>query len=311
MKYLNCIIFNLFLLGINFSCKAQKSPDFKIEKYYLDKDSSVNHYTVVRPHKLPLKGYAVLVPGFGEEAKDVMFQTDLPHQLASNGILTIIPTFQHGVLSFGVDSLSQATLNTILKDVASKHKVDQLPFYIGGFSIGGSCAVKYAELAQVKPKAVFAIDPPLDIEQLYNSSKRDIRLSKEESASEENKYIVGRIENEAGGSPSTHLANYHKLSPYSFTDTTQHAIKKIVAVPLRIYTEPDIGWWLKERSADFTGMNATLCSAMINELNRLGNKRAFLITTQGRGIRKPDNSRHPHSWSIVDNVELVKWLLVQ
>ena len=53
--------------------------------------------------------------------------------------------------------------------------------------------------------------------------------------------------------------------------------------PLRIYTEPDVGWWLKERNADLTNMNATECSAMINELNRHGNQNADLITTQKKG----------------------------
>ena len=50
---------------------------------------------------------------------------------------------------------------------------------------------------------------------------------------------------------------------------------------------------------------------MINELNRLGNQNAELITTQKKGYRKPDNKRHPHSWSIVDNDELINWLLNQ
>ncbi len=65
---------------------------------------------------------------------------------------------------------------------------------------------------------------------------------------------------------------------------------------------------MKERRADFTSMNSTECSALINELNRLGNQNAKLITTYNKGFRKPDNLRHPHSWSIVDNDELIKWL---
>ena len=123
--------------------------------------------------------------------------------------------------------------------------------------------------------------------------------------------MINRLEKENGGSPTTHLSEYYKLSPYSFSDTNQTAIKKLIKMPLRIYTEPDLEWWLKERSADLTSMNATDCSAMINELNRLGNKNAELITTRGKGFRKPNNYRHPHSWSIVDNDELISWLLKQ
>lgn len=50
---------------------------------------------------------------------------------------------------------------------------------------------------------------------------------------------------------------------------------------------------------------------MINELNRLGNNRAELIVTNNMGYRKPYNNRHPHSWSIVDNDEMLIWLIEQ
>lgn len=68
---------------------------------------------------------------------------------------------------------------------------------------------------------------------------------------------------------------------------------------------------MKERGMDYSSMNATFHSAMINELNLLGNENATLITTQNKGYRKPGNSKHPRSWSIVDNDELIKWLLIQ
>jgi hypothetical protein len=302
------LTFSLFAI----SCNAQKTTNPKIEKVYLDNtDTTKNCYTMIYPPKLPWTGYIFLIPGFGETAERVLQQTDLPRKLALNGILTIIPIFQDGVLSFGVDSLSQQSFDRVLKDVTSKHKLIDQRFYVGGYSIGGSCTIKYAENAIVKPVAIFAIDPPLDFERGYNSAKRDVRLSKENEASQENIYIINRLEKETGGSPATNLLEYYKFSPYSFTDTTQSAIKKLTNVPLRIYTEPDINWWIKERRADLTSMNTTECSAFINELNMLGNSSATLITTQNKGFRKPDNIRHPHSWSIVDNEELIKWLLEQ
>ncbi|MCZ8228360.1 alpha/beta hydrolase [Flavobacterium sp.] len=305
------ILFLTFLLG-SMNCNGQKMSIPKMEKVFLDEtDKTKNCYTIIYPPKLPWRGYIFLIPGFGETAENVLQQTNLPNQLALNGILTIIPTFQDGVLSFGVDRLSQQTFDKIIKDVTSKHKLIDQKFYVGGFSIGGSCAIKYAENALIKPTAVFAIDPPLDFERFYNSAKRDIRLSKDKEANQENVYMIDRLEKETGGSPTTVLSEYYTISPYSFSDTTQRAIKQLIKIPLRIYTEPDINWWLKERGLDFTSMNAAECSAMINELNRLGNQSAALITTQNKGYRKPNNKRHPHSWSIVDNEKLIKWLLQQ
>lgn len=284
----------------------------KIEKVFLNaQDSTKNHYTLLYPSKLPLTGYVCIIPGFGETAENVLQQTNLPKLTAQNGLLTIIPTLQDGVLSFGIDSLSQQSLHAILKDVTGKNPLAGLPFFIGGFSIGGATAIKYAENATIKPTAIFAIDPPLDFERFYYSAKRDVRLSVNTEPNQENVYIIARIEKEMKGSPKTALSNYYNTSPYSFSDTTQTAIKKIRHVPLRIYSEPDITWWLKERKADFTGINITECSAMINELNRLGNANAKLVITRNKGYRKPDNRRHPHSWSIADNTELIKWLMGQ
>lgn len=301
MLRLKLTIFTLFILINSFGQKT--------EKVFLDKnDLSKNCYTIIYPTKLPWTGYIFIIPGFGETAERVLEQTDLPKITAKSGLLTIIPTLQDGVLSFGMDSLSQQSFNEIVLDVREKHKLTDLNYFVGGFSIGGSAAIKFAENAMIKPTAVFAIDPPLDLERYYNSSKREIRLSVNKSPDEERIYFIERLEKEMGGSPETALKNYYKISPYSFSDTTQTAIKNIIKLPLRIYSEPDINWWLKENAEDLTGMNVTECSAMINELNRLGNAKAELIITQNKGFRKPDNSRHPHSWSIVDNNELIKWL---
>ncbi len=290
---------------------AQKTTQLKIEKVFLGKDSTKQCYTIIFPTKLPIKGYLFLLPGFGETAERVMQQSLLPRQCAQSGLLTIIPTLEDGVLSFGIDASSQQSFQQIITDVRKKNKLTNQPFYLGGYSIGGSCILKYAEETDEKPNAVFAIDPPIDFEQMYHSCKRTIRLSVNTPPNKESVFIIEKLNELMGGTPENSIANYHKLSPYSFSDTTQTAIKKLQQIPLRIYTEPDIHWWMKERGMDYSSMNSTYHSAMINELNQLGHKNATLITTQHKGYRKPDNQRHPHSWSIVDADELIKWLLKQ
>ena len=301
------LAFLIFVIG----CNAQKITKPKTEKVFLDNDTTKNSYLIIFPSKLPIKGYIFLLPGFGETAERVMQQSKLPIQLAESGLLTIIPTLQDGVFSFGIDDSSQQSFNKIIADVRKKNKLTDQPFYLGGYSIGGSCVLKYAEDADKKPNAVFAIDPPIDFEQLYNSNKRNLRLSINTKPNEESVFLVEKIQQVMSGTPKKSIANYHKISPYSYSDTSQTAIKKLLKVSLKIYTEPDIHWWMKERGMDFSSMNATFISAMINELNKLGNENATLITTQNKGHRKPDNNKHPHSWSIVDSEELIKWLLKQ
>jgi hypothetical protein len=304
------ILITLLLISHQLLCQ-------KTETIYFDeKNKESNLYLIVYPDKTPYNGFMLLIPGFGETPAQVMQQTNLPIYAAQQGILTIIPTFKTGVTSFGIDDATQQSFNEILEHVTATHKLTDEKFYIGGFSIGGSCAVKFAELAykenyRKKPSAVFAIDPPLDFERFYNSCKRNVRLSVDTAPSQEAVYMINRIEKEMGGVPNEVRENYKNTSPYSFSDTTQSAIKNIRQIPIMIFTEPDVDWWLQNRGADFSSMNALDASAMINELQRLGNKKAVLVTTNNKGFRKPDNRRHPHSWSIVDSSYLVKWLLEQ
>jgi hypothetical protein len=123
--------------------------------------------------------------------------------------------------------------------------------------------------------------------------------------------MLNRIKNEMHGTPKTALQNFYTHSPYSFSDTSQTAIKNLLKTPIMIISEPDIQWWLKERGYDYYYNNITDHAAMINELQRLGNSKAVLVTTTNKGYRKPNNMRHPHSWSIAEPEQLIKWLQLQ
>ncbi len=287
----------------------------KIEKVYLDKtDSTINRYLAVYPPKIPWRGFLFLIPSFGETPEHVLEQTDLPLLAAQQGILTIIPTFKTGLYTLGIDSLTQESFKEIILDVYRKHKLIDQNFYVGGFSIGGSCAVKFAESAmkdnfKLKPDALFAVDAPLDFERFYNSNKRGLRLAPDSKISQESTYLIGRLDELMMGPPETFRTNYYRYSPYSFSDTTQAAIKHIKNIPIRCYSEPDVNWAMKEYHFDYSGLNVLDGSCMINELKLLGNTNANLVLTQDKGYRKPNHRKQPHSWSIVDNTELIKWLL--
>lgn len=289
----------------------------KLETVYLNsKDSTTDMYIAVIPDDRSITACMFLLDGFGASPKDVLIQTELPKYAAKQGILTILPILKTGARYFGVDSSSQQSLKNQIETVTSKYHLEGKDFYIGGFSIGGSCVVKYAELAvknnyAIKPKAVFAVDPPLDWERFYNSAKRIVRLSDPAQVNGEVTYMIDRIQKEMSGTPQNALENFYALSPYSFSDTTQKAIKNLIKTPIMIISEPDIQWWLSQRSYDLSYTNITDHTAMINELQRLGNSKAVLVTTTEKGYRKPDNRRHPHSWSIADPTDVIRWLLSQ
>jgi len=310
MNKIFILLLTFFISTVSFSQK--------VETVYLDrKDSTANMYIAVEPQNGQINSFMFLLDGFGGgDPKDILIQTDIPKYAATKGILTIIPVLKTGGLYFGSDTASQQSLKEMIDIVVNKYQLKDKNFYIGGFSIGGTCVVKYAELAvqknyPVKPKAVFAVDPPLDWQRFYNAAKRVVRLSNPSQVNEEVTYMINRIPKEMGGTPETALESFYNNSPYSFSDTTQRAIKPLIKTPIMIISEPDIQWWLSQRGYDYSYINITDQAAMINELQRLGNRKAILITTHDKGFREPGHIRHPHSWSIADPEQTVKWLQLQ
>jgi len=284
--------------------------------YLNENDSTRNMYVSVVPGSGDATALLVLLGGSGYAPHDVLAQTEIPMHAAQQGVMTVIPVLATGPASFGMDVASQRSLKEIIDLVVAKYHMKDKDLYVGGFSVGGTCAVHNAELAvqedhAIKPTAVFAINPPLDWERYYNAAKRVVRISQPDQVNPEVHYMLGRIEQEMNGTPATALENYRARSPYSFSDTAQTAIRNLVGTPIMIVTEPAIDWWLEERGYDCSYNNITDQSAMINELRKLGNTRAVLVTTTGKGYRKPDGMRHPNSWSIADPEPLIKWLRSQ
>ncbi|MEZ5172266.1 MAG: alpha/beta hydrolase [Bacteroidia bacterium] len=296
-----------FGVVIHFSCSNESN--LSIEEVHLDQsDSARNAYTVIIPGKEPFKAVLYLLPGLGETAEYVMQQTSLPLIAAENGFLTIIPTLQDGVLSMGVDSVGQQCLKLLMQDVNERFLLTNPEYVIGGFSIGGSIAIKYAGNSKDKPAAVFGIDPPLDFERYYFAATRNLRISNNDAAKQENLFMIEQLEKLTGGSPENYHSEYLKLSPFAHNDTTQHKIHSLIHVPLRLYSEPDIEWWMSERGLDYYSLNGLDCAALVNELNLLEAEQAKLIISTNKGYREPGHKRHPHSWSIADADDLVQWL---
>ncbi|MBK9048077.1 MAG: hypothetical protein IPL74_15830 [Bacteroidetes bacterium] len=157
----------LFLLTLFISCVSYGQ---RVETIYLNpNDSTTNMYIAVFPEKEPVKSFLVLMDSYGNSPKGVLSQTEIPTYAAQQGILTIIPLLATGSTYFGSDRASLQSLRDIVHMVVARYQLQGKAFFIGGFSIGGTCALKYAELTvqendPIKPSAVFAINSPLDWE---------------------------------------------------------------------------------------------------------------------------------------------------
>jgi len=282
-----------------------------IEKNWFNSSDSVyGYYTSIKPSSGRIQGVLVLLDGYSGNADNFLSETKIHNVASANDILTIcVPTGQRLYL----DSTIKDVLNRILKETLLTYHLRKDQFAIGGMSAGGVIAMRYVELTKQNPSsypvqfsACFAVDSPLDLAGLYKSSQRDLRKNMIAWWLNESQWIINRLYTEVGD-PNTNLEKYKEVSPFvrEAPDSTNEKLLRDVAV--RTYHDVDIEWHLKNRNRSFYETNMLDGSELISRLMKLGNKDAEFMAAKTPG-RKSDGTRFPHSWSIVDEIELVQWL---
>ncbi len=290
------ILFSL-LLSINIS----NGQSYKIV-YENPKDSTQNFY-VIRLPKDVIKGLLVL--------NDRALSDSSKLRAYNLGIctLTVVPTAQ------SLDNLtSNDILNTIdnmIGEVTKMYKISKQKIVIGGMSVAGTGAIRYAEYCfsnkskqGIKPIGVFGVDPPLDYQRLYYEAKNSIQRNFSKDAVDEGKLITKHLNNNLKGTPETNIKSYQANSPFCYSAINGGNAYLLNTLAVRVYTEPDINWWIDNRRKDFYDINAIDNAALINQLKLNGNSKATLIATNYKGVSLEG---HPHSWSIVDEQDLLLW----
>ena len=281
--------------------------------YLHPSDRSISYYITHTP-KTKAKGLLLLLPGFGETPLSADTETEIPEVAAQEGLLTVIAILSEGPQSFYLDEASQAALDQLIAHLFERFLLAGKKFYMGGFSLGGSGVVKYAERAAANrllypPHAIFAIDPPLDLERLYRTQQKDIARNLSPLAVQEAAYFLKRIEEEMGASPDESLLAYHKTSPYSKSDPQQRAAKLLKYQPILLLSEPAPVWQQENRGRNYQDLNTYDCENLIHLLKEAGHQHAFLRLTENKGYRKRSQEYHPHSWSIAAPEATIQWLL--
>ncbi len=311
-------IFTSFFLMFYLFAVSQKVKRIEISKedphnlYNFEQNESNELFYIQFIPKGKPKACLVILPGAGELIDNVIQQINL-HKLAiEKDILVVFPSLNWGTTKFIEE---HKFLDKVFKSVIQQYQIPKNKFIIGGLSGGGMVSLRYAERANenikntyVKPKAVFAIDSPLDFSHLYQQSVRDIERDISEAAVNESRWLIDRYNSEFGGSPNDVPLEYIKNSIYSQSEKDGGNAKFLLDTPVIIYTEPAIQWQMKNKQRDLYDLNCTDISAMVNLLQIGGNKEAEIVITHNKGIRS-DGTRHPHSWSIMDSNNMLKWIL--
>lgn len=268
------------------------------------------------------RGALVLMPGFGggfadfsDGASTGAHRSVLADSLAGHDIALVFIAPPAGVLFGGPTYMQQleGTLSEALKALGAA----PLPLAIGGFSAGGTDAVLFAERCaptrcamRHEVRAVFAVDAPLDYLRLWDNAQLVLSDQPRGAVVSEARRIRDALAVRIGTQPTPSSRRYLMASPLASKHRDGGNAKQLSGIAVRAYTEPDIQWWMENRNADYYGMNALDAASLVRHLKRLGNTRAELIVTTGRGYRA-NGMRHPHSWSIVDQCDLAQWVVTQ
>lgn len=272
-------------------------------------DSTAGYYLSVKPLNNNIKGVLVLLDGFGGQAEGIFPETKLHNTACVNNILTVGIGLGEKIYA---DSTVIQKINLLLKDVVQRYKVPADKFVIGGFSAGGTISLRYAELCKespskypINPKAVFAIDSPVDIIDLWSFFEKQISKNFSDVAVNEAKYVSALMKREHG-TPAENLKKYLWLTPFYNLEKGEGNEKFLKDIPVRVYHDVDIAWQLKNRRRSAYEANFLNSSELILRLMLLKNDAAEFIT--GKTGYRSNGMQHPHAWSIVDEVEFIQWM---
>lgn len=316
MNKYNIILLLTILLGI--SCKS-KSQDFEkiilknkdTNNLYINDDKNTELYYLKLIPSGNIKGAIVILPSGGETIQDLLKQIALPKLAFNEGIATIIPSINWGTENRAAEI---EILDKIFEEVVNQHKIPKEKFVIGGLSNGGMISLIYTQQSvkdkkntYLLPKGVFGLDVPLDKAHLYEYCQREIERNFSDLGVGEAKWIMNSYNEIYGGSPKEFPEKYIEASIYSNGIENGGNAKYLIDIPIRMYTDLDVNWLINERRRDLYDWNGTDIVAMINDLKLMGNNDANVKISMGKGV-KIDGTKHPHSWSIMDNEDCFNWI---
>lgn len=298
----------LLILTITFSTNLCAQ---KIDSVYTKKNGVLETFYFTLIPKQPSKGLLVILGGFSYPQQTLM-ETNLPTKACAAGYTVLLP-FLYKADSVDRNNVFETRLELLIPEIIKKYNIPKNKFIIGGHSLAGHQAMLYAENAYnpnyksiVKPNAVFGVDPPLDFKRLYNEYIRTMAIDKSKKKGSEALMITTLFENQFGGTPLQKPTTYEMASSFYRDAKDGGNAKYLTSIPVRLYSDPDVNWFITQRNEPIEWTNLADISACIVQLRLLGNKKAEYISCLGKGFL-PTGERHPHSFSMLDADEFIIW----
>lgn len=281
--------------------------------YRQKNDSAVNCYLKIIPSSKKIKGLIVRDYSSLPDSKKKS-PYNFQALATKNDFITLYTvTSKSFPEMFYADSCMQI-LDTIISEVVKAHDIPLENIFIGGISASGARALRYAQFCEQgksafghKIKGVFSVDSPLDLSRFYYSVKLH-KSNFKEGMKWEADLMEKVFPEKLGGSPTDFPERYRNASVFSQTDSLGGNAYYLKDVNLILFHEPDIDWWLHERGCSYYDFNSYDIAAFVVKLKAMGSKKVELVTTTGKGFDNKGN-RNCHSWTIVDEDYLMKWIV--
>jgi hypothetical protein len=299
----------ILLLFCSFSfpglSKAQNSERISFDP----SDDNSGYYLAVTPKSKQIKGTVVLLTSF-LAPEDLLSETKLHNVAYNNDILTVFAPMKQKLYA---DGAAVNRINLILKDIVQRFHADTSKFALAGYEEAGNIALRYSELSYqhpsefpFQPKAVFGIDPPVDLFGLWHWAEQQVKKNYWPGAVGDAHYYLDSMTKE-NGTIYNNKKRYLELTPFlSESDSTGNE-QYLKTIPVRLYYDTDISWQLQNRRNSFYDTNIPDGSELVKRLMLLGNKDAEFMTAKQPGVRS-DGVRRPTALSIVDEVECIAWI---
>lgn len=257
-----------------------------------------------------VKAVLILFGGYPESPKDIKEQFNILTVAGENQVAVVLMNYNQK-LYLEEDEKLQLAQKT--KQLLDEHQLNNTDIYIGGFSSGGNVSLLLSSYLVsnsalgIIPKGVFIVDSPIDLSQLYFASEKNIARNFSKVSVDESNWIIENL-GQKFGNPHDDISAYEKYAIYTYKTSDFRNLKNLKNLKMRFYTEPDTIWWRQHRMADYEQTNAYYIKELAKSLKENGFKGLEYIPTQNRGYRA-NGERHPHSWSIVDEKDLIEWML--
>lgn len=203
----------------------------------------------------------------------------------------------------------------LIGDALETYELENKPFFLAGMSLAGTMALRYGEYCLLnqsrfgfKPSAIAVCDAPLDMVRMWHEQEQAIQNNYHRNAVGEARWVLHYLRKHLHGSPAASMKNYVDYSPFVYKNEDRNKTALFKDTPIRMYHEPDINWWVENRAKDYNTINSVDLAGFYNALRLAGSKEVELVTSYQKR-KNYEKGASPHSWTIVDNGELVDWFL--